>query len=37
MTAKIQLYLDEECIDEFRAELDNTFGKDKWRIDASAY
>ena len=34
MTAKGVLYLDEDCRDYFKDDLDKVFGKDKWRIDA---
>ncbi len=37
MTAKGQLYLDEDCRDTFADELDKVFGKDKWRINANDY
>jgi len=37
MSADGELYLDEDCRDYFRDELDKAFGKDKWNIDAGDY
>ena len=37
MTADGMLYLDEECRDTFEKQLNEKFGKNKWRIDASGY
>jgi hypothetical protein len=37
MTADGILYIDENCRDKFKKELDEAFGKDKWRLDGSNY
>jgi hypothetical protein len=37
MTATGTLYIDETCRDEFKEQLDEWYGKDKWRLDGSEH
>jgi hypothetical protein len=37
MTAHGTLYIDENCRDVFKDELDKAFGKDRWTLDGNAY
>ena len=37
MTAEGILYVDETCRDKFKKELNEAFGKGKWRLDGSQY
>jgi hypothetical protein len=37
MTARGQLFIDEDCRDHFAEEFGKVFGKDKWQLDASKY
>lgn len=37
MTAHGELYIDEECRDYFRQELDSVFGENNWRLDGSKF
>lgn len=37
MTAEGELYINETCRDAFMEELDNAFGKDRWRLDGSEH
>jgi hypothetical protein len=37
MTAHGTLYIDENCRDVFKDELDKAFGKDRWALDGTGY
>lgn len=37
MTAKGELYIGEDCRDAFEKDLDEWFGKDKWKINGSDF
>jgi hypothetical protein len=37
MTARGTLYIDENCRDVFKQELDKVFGEDNWNLDGSDY
>ena len=37
MTAKGELYIDEDCRDVFEKELDEWFGKENWGLDGNSF
>ena len=37
MTARGQLFIEEECRDRFKVQLDREFGEGKWALDGNAY
>lgn len=37
MSSRGELYINEDCADTFRKELDEWFGEDNWRLDVNDY